>query len=106
MTDETAKVVAAFIGMLPAYECDLSINHNQHKTANETAENYINGNASYYSADTFASAEDRAKCIETNELWTVHWYPRTPISFEVVNGSTLAIVMDVIAERHPNTKER
>lgn len=38
---------------------------------------------------SFDSPEERQRCIDTNELWDVVWYPDTPIGSYYVAASTL-----------------
>ena len=35
------------------------------------------------------SEDARERAIQTNELWELHWYPRTPVSFCYVCAPTL-----------------
>lgn len=42
----------------------------------------------YYDDDSFVSLDEKRKCIETNSMWTAHWYPNTPVGFNVVHAAT------------------
>lgn len=54
----------------------------------ETLKQAIEKGDSYYcDEDDFLSAEDRVKCMETDEYWTIHFYPDTPIGFYKFHGS-------------------
>lgn len=37
---------------------------------------------------TWASEEERLKAIAENSVWTIQWYPDTPIGFHCVAAST------------------
>lgn len=43
---------------------------------------------------TWASEEDRAKAIATNSVWTIQWYPDTPVGFICVAASTFDAAAD------------
>lgn len=36
----------------------------------------------------WASEEERIKAIEQNSVWTIQWYPETPVGFCCVGAST------------------
>lgn len=71
---------------LPKHECSLSIDHNPHKGAYQTIEKYIE-----ISGDLFdwESDEHKRRSIDTNEIWTIQWYPSTPVGFYCVAAPTL-----------------
>lgn len=75
--------------------------HNDHKDYYETVEEYVNVEKDY-----FVSPEDLQKCIDTDELWGLQWYPETPIGFYKVNGSSLEIVLKKAMEIDAQLKER
>ena len=78
-----------FIIKLPAH-LTLSIEHNNHKKYYQDLKEYINNlkNAERPPLNEL-SEEEYKKCIELDEFWQITWYPRTPIGFHVVYGSTL-----------------
>lgn len=76
----------------PKHKCGLYLSHNQHKDLYETALHRIE--YSNLDVDDFISKEDMQKCINTDELWELQWYPDTPIVFYRVAGSTLEIVLN------------
>lgn len=76
----------------PRHKAGLYLTHNQHKDYYETVEEHINEYANM-GKDDFVSPEDYQKCVDTNELWEIQWYPFTPISFFKVCGSSLEIVL-------------
>lgn len=43
----------------------------------------------YYAHADFVSDAEKDRAIETNSVWTVHWYPNTPVGFFCVGASTL-----------------
>lgn len=71
---------------LPAHKCGLSIEHNEHRNYYETAERFI---ADRDLAACFESPEEMRKAIETDSVWTLQWYPETPVGSYIVAASTL-----------------
>ena len=67
--------------------------HNQHKDYYETVTQHLEEYPGF-DDDNFVSKEDRQKCIDTDELWELQWYPKTPVGFYKVCGSTLEIVLE------------
>jgi hypothetical protein len=89
---------------LPSHKAGLYLTHNQHKDYYETVEEHVNEYANI-SKDDFVSEEDYQKCVETNELWELQWYPETPIGSHKVNGSSLEIVLQKAMEIDAAIKE-
>ena len=83
---------------LPKY-MSLSINHNEHKNYYEPLKEYIDTllNGKRPSLEELSDKEYK-KCLEMDEFWEVRWYPETPISFNVVYGSTLEECLKQIRE--------
>ena len=78
---------------LPRHECGLYLTHNRHKDYYETVQEHLS-HPSLEDDDYFISPEDKQKCIDTNEIWELQWYPDTPVGFYKVVGSTLDIVLE------------
>ena len=74
---------------LPRHEGSLTIEHNPHKDNYETAKEYLEDDIAGPGKDDFATDEQCQRAIDTNELWTVHWYPDTPVGFYEVVAPTL-----------------
>jgi len=84
---------------LPRHECGLYLTHNAHKDYYETAKERIESEHPAIDDDEyFISLEDKQKCIDTDELWELQWYPDTPVGFYKVIGSTLEIVLEAAQE--------
>ena len=73
---------AALIAALPRHKCSLTIEHNQHL-------DYYQGITEYLT-EARAEPEEIADCVAAGEVWTVHWYPDTPIGSYIVHAGTLA----------------
>lgn len=79
----------------------LSIQHNPHKDSYESVLEYLESN------DLFMedlAEEDLVKCIERDELWSIQWYPITPISFYMVISYSLERCLELafITEEESN----
>lgn len=70
----------------PEHKCGLYLSHNAHRDVYEIVQDY-------YEPDDFISPTDRQKCIDTDDVWELQWYPDTPIGFHRVLGSSLELVM-------------
>lgn len=92
------EVVAAFLALLPAHECGLRLTHNTHKDYYQTAAEYLADVDAGCNNDKpdldYCTAEDRAACVATNEVWDMHWYPRTPVGFHHMAAPTLERLME------------
>lgn len=90
--------IEQFLRLLPAHKCELTIEHNTHKSDYMTAAEWIEQNPHDVHEDEWVSDKDRERAITSNELWMVRWYPDTPIGSFRVYGSTLAACLQKIAE--------
>lgn len=70
---------------LPAHH-SLSLEHNDHRTVYETVEQYYCGGDWI---DDWVSDAEMQKAIQTDEVWVLHWYPRTPVGFHRLLASSL-----------------
>jgi hypothetical protein len=62
----------------PEHKCGLQLSHNQHKDYYQTIDQYVAEQPDYF---PFRNSEDLARCVSTNEIWELQWYPDTPIGF-------------------------
>lgn len=70
---------------------NLTIEHQPHATNYETVDEWLARDEGY--ADI--CSEDRAKIIETGEIWVIHWYPETPVGFCAVAAATLERALEL-----------
>jgi hypothetical protein len=63
----------------PAHKASMHISHNDHLSVYETVEVWLSDRQDH--PEEWRSPEDRAKCIATNEIWDLQWYPDTPVGF-------------------------
>lgn len=70
--------------------------NDEHACNYETAAEYF---ASEPQQDTgWISPEEREKAIAGNSVWTLQWYPDTPIGSHVLRASTAAAVLAAAAK--------
>lgn len=75
----------------------LTLSHNEHATVYETVEHYYeDGRRGDWSFD-WVNPEQKAKAIATQSVWELHWYPNTPVGFNVL----LACDLDVLLAEAP-----
>lgn len=85
---------------LPEHKCGLYITHNEHKNYYLSVEEYIADDISQRC--DWLNEEAKAKAIATNEVWTLQWYPNTPVGFNCVAAPTLEELLD-FANSYTNT---
>ncbi len=78
---------------------NFSISWNEENSINyQNVAQMLEDDDGYYE-QSFVSEEERQKCIDTNSIWTAHWYPETPIGFCKLHASTFeALKKALIAE--------
>lgn len=79
---------------LPKHKCGLSLEHNQHRNVYEDAFVWIEDNEWC----DWESEEAKQKAIDTDEIWTLQWYPETPVGFCAVAAPTLEDVLRLANE--------
>jgi hypothetical protein len=78
---------------LPKHKCSLTISHNSHKDCYDEILDYVDDN----NFDWY-NEEHKIRCIATNEIWEMHWYPETPIGFICVVAPTLEELLQIVNE--------
>lgn len=73
----------------PKHKCGLYLQHNPHKDYYDRVETYIKDN----DLEEWENEEAKQRAIETDEIWTLQWYPDTPIGFYCVAAPTLEEVL-------------
>ena len=79
------------IDWFPRHAVCLSLEHNEHKSFYETVEQY-------YDPEDFISDEEWKKCVETNEVWVLRWYPDTPIGAYIISASSIQAIQKQLKE--------
>ncbi len=47
---------------------------------------------------SWVSDEERDRAIEQNSVWTIQWYPETPVGFSCIGASSLPALFTALAE--------
>lgn len=74
---------------MPEHACSLTLVHNDHKDYYQSVADYIEDNDHF----DWPSDTEKQKAVDTNELWTLQWYPRIPASFNAVAAATLEALL-------------
>lgn len=74
---------------LPKHKCSLELTHNSHKDVYQTAEEWIKEHNMRGDPLGWESEKHKQRAIDTNEIWTLQWYPETRIGFYRVSAPTL-----------------
>lgn len=90
---DTGEKIKALIGDRPN---SLSISFNTCWGYYQTVKSAIEEGRANGQEFDFVSEEDKQRCIETESLWHVQYYPRTPVGFNDVYASSLDIALDYL----------
>ena len=69
----------------PRHEAGLSLNHNDHKNIYQPAAEWIAEN----DWCDWKDEDAKQRAVATNEIWTLQWYPNTPVGFIALAAPTL-----------------
>jgi hypothetical protein len=70
---------------LPKHKCGLYLEHNHHRDIYESAKVWLEDNDNH----EWKSEDDKQRAIATDEIWTLQWYPHTPVGFISIAAPTL-----------------
>ena len=70
----------------------LTLTHNEHANYYQTVAQSIEREDHGY--DCWVNDEQRQKAIDTNECWTLQWYPSTPVGFNILSAADLDVLLD------------
>lgn len=87
------------LGLLPPHKCGLNLNHNDHKNNYETAAQWIVDN----DWCDWKNEHAKQRAIDTDEIWTLQWYPNTPVGFYALAAPTLDELL-ARANESPNAR--
>lgn len=97
MTEAPTPTTAAALNVdtvcWPPHKGGLHITHNRHHSYYETVEQAIgnsgDGHCTYAQGD-FVDEAEVAICIATDSVWSIQWYPSTPVGFSIVHAASLS----------------
>jgi hypothetical protein len=78
----------------PDHKVSLHLTHNNHKGYCRTVHQEIDNEGHGYTDDCWVSPEQRQKAIETDECWTLQWYPHTPVGFNILSACDLDVLLE------------
>ena len=78
----------------PRHEASMHLTHNDHKSYYQTVAQSIERDDHGYSADCWVSEEQKQRAIETNDCWTLQWYPDTPVGFCILSAADLDVLLE------------
>lgn len=85
------EALQTLLAALPPH-IELQIVHNPHRSCDQSAEHYLNGEAK-----GFANKEAYDQAITANDMWELHWYPRTSIGCITLYAPTLPALFEHLA---------
>lgn len=68
----------------------------EHAINYDTVEGFIR--CGQYDPESWVSPEEMQKSIDTNSVWTLQWYPDTPIGFYTLRASSIEALLKAIEE--------
>lgn len=77
--------------MLPKHDASLHLEHNPHKAYYLTVQQSIDDKD--HGFRDWVSDEQKQKAIDTNDCWTLQWYPHTPIGFCILAAADLDVLL-------------
>lgn len=80
----------------PSHKASLHLEHNMHKAYYETVEEGIE-NGTYHDTD-WISPEQKVKAIATDSVWTLQWYPNSPVGFCKLMACDLDVLLEAALE--------
>jgi len=80
----------------PKHLAGLALRHNDHLGVYETVQQQIDDEHCDYR--NWVSEEQKQKAIDTNDCWTLHWYPNTPVGFYTLAAADLDILLQAALE--------
>ena len=87
-----------FIENLPAHKAGMTITHNNHKNYYQTADQWIEEDEKENEFYTWENEQEKQKAIAKNEIWTMQWYPNTPVGFNCIAASSLESLLTFAAK--------
>jgi hypothetical protein len=77
-----------------------SIEWNPHRTSYATVKDEIERLTSegetFFDDEDFINEDDKQRCIDTDTLYVLQWYPETPIGFTTYAASSLEVLEEFV----------
>lgn len=84
----------------PSHKGALILIHNDHANYYQSVEDWIVEQENFGETPWFnwVSPEERQRAIDTDSVWTLRWYPHTPVGFIALAASTLEALMAAVED--------
>lgn len=79
---------------LPEHKCGLYLEHNAHRDYYEKTSEAL----SSLLEDGLINKEEHDEMLAADSIWSLQWYPETPISFWIVHAPSLETLLEKAAE--------
>jgi hypothetical protein len=77
------------VGMLgPSYTGVQCLWHNPNRDHDETVAEYIDRQYGREFPYRFKDVESRQRCVDTDQIWVLSWYPKSPAGFIAIAAPT------------------
>jgi len=83
---------------LPGHKCGLYITHNEHRNFYQTASKHIAESESVGNPLNWKDEASKQRAIDMDEIWTIQWYPETPVGFISASAPTLEEALEFANE--------
>ncbi|EIM25731.1 hypothetical protein [Microvirga lotononidis] len=87
----------------PKHEGSLHLTHNDHKSYYQTVSQWLADQEAGNCWFDWVSPEQRQKAIDTDSVWTIQWYPETPIGFCALAAADLDALLAAANEDESGT---
>jgi hypothetical protein len=71
--------------IFPHHACGLYLEHNSYKDVYDSIQDAVERK----DAEEWTSLDEKQKAMDTEEIWTLQWYPNTPVGFYRISASSL-----------------
>lgn len=78
----------------PQHKASLTLTHNDHKSYYKSVAEAIEDCDFGYQEPNWVNEEQKQKAIDTNECWTLQWYPETPVGFHLLTAADLDVLLE------------
>lgn len=77
----------------PDHKCSLILTHNGHLDYYMSVADAIQDGNFGCKDEDWISEEQKQKAIDTNDCWTLQWYPHTPVGFNLMSAADLDLLL-------------
>lgn len=89
--------MSSLLNLFPEHKCGLVLEHNAHRGYYQSAEDWCKEQEERSEGGMYewGSHEAKARAIATDEIWTLQWYPESPVSFKAAAAPTLPELLEL-----------